>query len=187
MGVDTQYLKGFDDLASKLREIPNQLRRRVVRNALAVGGRIVRDEARRNAPVLKVRNPYRATGTLRNAIRVRTSKVARSEGNVGVFVNVKPFTKERVQQLQIYKQRGRLVSRGQSVSASFDATRTEKLLDTRVGSKRAVTTAAPDTFGSLLSASGNCSSNSPPSFECTATVAGPLRTPRTANLSQSDW
>jgi hypothetical protein len=35
--------------------------------------------------------PYRKPGTVRNAIRVRTSKEARRAGNVGVFVNVKPL------------------------------------------------------------------------------------------------
>ena len=35
--------------------------------------------------------PYRKPGTVRDAIRVRTSKRDRKEGNVGVFVNVRPL------------------------------------------------------------------------------------------------
>lgn len=92
MGVDTQQLRGFDSLAAKLREIPKALRRRVLRNALAAGGRIVRDEARRLAPVLQpggaVRN--RTPGLVRNQLSVRTSKRARQAGDVGVFINVRP-------------------------------------------------------------------------------------------------
>ena len=92
MAVDTHELKGFDDLIGKLREIPVALRKRVLRNALAAGARVVRNEARRAAPVLSnaIAAPYRTPGTVKRAIAVRTSKIARRAGNVGVFVNVKP-------------------------------------------------------------------------------------------------
>lgn len=85
-------VQGLDDFARKMREIPQQLRKRVLRNALSAGARIVRDEAKRNAPMLSgsIKAPYRKRGTVRDAIRVRTSKVARRAGDVGVFVNVKP-------------------------------------------------------------------------------------------------
>jgi len=90
MAVDTQQIKGFDDLAAKLRAIVPAMRKRVLRNALAAGGRIVRDAARASAPVLQGSAPYRTPGTLKKAISVRTSKVARRSGDVGVFVNVRP-------------------------------------------------------------------------------------------------
>lgn len=84
-------LQGFDDLAAKLRAIVPALRKKALRNALAAGARVVRDDARRAAPVLqKINNPYRAPGTVRNAISVRTSKAASRAGDVGVFVNVRP-------------------------------------------------------------------------------------------------
>jgi HK97 gp10 family phage protein len=85
-------LEGVDDLVKKLRELVPAMRKRVVRNALSAGARLVRDEAKRNAPVLSpsVNAPYRKPGTLRSAIRVRSSKQARRAGDVGVFVNVKP-------------------------------------------------------------------------------------------------
>lgn len=81
---------GIDDLKSKLLAITPALRKKVLRNALAAGARVVRDEAKRQAPVLTRHAPYRAPGTVKKAIRVRTSKVARRSGDVGVFVNVKP-------------------------------------------------------------------------------------------------
>lgn len=83
---------GIPDLKEALKSIPAKLRRRALRNALAAGARIVRDEAKAKAPVLRqeLQVPYRKPGTLRKAISVRTSKVARRSGDVGVFVNVKP-------------------------------------------------------------------------------------------------
>ena len=86
---------GIPDLRAALAGIVPKLRARALRNALAAGARIVRDEARRNAPVINasavpVRKGYRKPGTLRKAISVRTSKVARRAGDVGVFVNVRP-------------------------------------------------------------------------------------------------
>lgn len=86
---------GLEELVRKLGELPKVLRRRVLRNALAAGARVVRDEAKRKAPVLgnPMKAPYRKPGTVRDAIRVRTSKADRKAGNVGVFVNVKPASK----------------------------------------------------------------------------------------------
>jgi HK97 gp10 family phage protein len=83
-------LLGVDELTRKLREITPALRKRVLRNALAAGARLVRDTAKKNAPVLGKATPYRTPSLLKNSITVRTSKVARRKGNVGVFVNVRP-------------------------------------------------------------------------------------------------
>lgn len=87
-------VKGLAELKQKMADIPKVLRRRVLRNALAAAAREVRDTARRNAPVLNLgtslKAPYRKPGTVKQAIRVRTSKADTREGNVGVFVNVKP-------------------------------------------------------------------------------------------------
>lgn len=86
-------IHGLDDVFKALRELPEKLRRRVLRNALAAGARVVRDEARRNTPVLVTgqrQAPFRTPGLVRKKISVRTSKVARRSGDVGVFVNIKP-------------------------------------------------------------------------------------------------
>ena len=88
-------VKGLDELKRKLEQIPRVMRMRVLRNALAAGAREVRDTARRNAPVLKLggalKAPYRKPRTVKQAIRVRTSKADRRAGNIGVFVNLKPL------------------------------------------------------------------------------------------------
>ena len=100
MAVDTQQLHGFDELSRKLREIPLAMKKKVLRNALAAGGRLVRDEARRLAPTLTEasarKNLHRRRGTVRKAITVRTSKIARRRGDVGVFVNVKPLKSSQI-------------------------------------------------------------------------------------------
>lgn len=88
-------VRGLPDLREALRTLVPKLRRRALRNALAAGARLVRDEARRKTPVinpaaLAVRKGYRAPGTVKKAVAVRTSKIATRAGNVGVFVNVRP-------------------------------------------------------------------------------------------------
>lgn len=83
---------GIPELKAALRSLPDKLRRRALRNALAAGARVVRDAAKRGAPVLRpeLQAPYRKPGTVRDAVTVRTSKRARRVGNVGVFLNVRP-------------------------------------------------------------------------------------------------
>lgn len=81
---------GLAELKAMLNSLPDKLRRRALRNALAAGARIVRDEARSRAPVLSKPRRGRKPGTVRDAITVRTSKAAKRSGDVGVFVNVRP-------------------------------------------------------------------------------------------------
>lgn len=88
-------VQGLPDFKRELLALPEKLRKRALRNALAAAARVVRNEARLKAPVLaapilRAGKLYRKPGTLRDAIVVRTSKRDRREGNVGVFVNVRP-------------------------------------------------------------------------------------------------
>jgi len=88
-------VQGLDQLKAVLLGLPDKLRRRALRNALAAGARLVRNAAKAAAPVISADHPavlrrIRARGTLQKAITVRTSKQARRDGNVGVFVNVRP-------------------------------------------------------------------------------------------------
>lgn len=85
-------VRGIPELKAALNSIVPKLRKRALRNALAAGAREVQRTARAAAPVLQLaqQSPYRQSGTLRKAISVRTSKLARQRGDVGVFVNVKP-------------------------------------------------------------------------------------------------
>lgn len=86
---------GIPELKQALRELPQKLRVRALRNALAAGARVVQRAARAATPVISAAAPAvlrgrRRPGTVRKAISVRTSRVARAAGNVGVFVNVRP-------------------------------------------------------------------------------------------------
>lgn len=94
MAGEVVRIEGMDELKRKLAEVPKAMRKRVLRNALAAGAREVRDVAKRNAPVMtlgtSLNAPYRKPGTVKQAIRVRTSKADRRAGDVGVFVNVRP-------------------------------------------------------------------------------------------------
>lgn len=88
-------VEGIPDLKAELLRLPEKLRKRALLNALRAGGRVVRDSARSLVPVLRVPIRRRGTtirqpGTVKRAISVRTSKQARREGNVGVYVNVRP-------------------------------------------------------------------------------------------------
>ena len=88
-------VEGLPDLRAELQGLPAKLKVRALRNALAAGAREVQKAARAATPVISASDPmvrkgYRKPGTVRQAIRVRTSKRDRREGNVGVFVNVRP-------------------------------------------------------------------------------------------------
>lgn len=102
----TVQVNGLAELRAQLMALPDKLRRQALRNALAAGARLVRDEARQRAPVLQKPDPRRKPGTVRNAIRVRTSKRDKAEGNVGVFVNVKPLSKKQVQDFKAATRKG---------------------------------------------------------------------------------
>lgn len=88
-------IHGLADLRRDLAALAPKLRLRALRNALSAGARLVRNDARQRAPIIsaldpKVRAGHRKPGTLRASITVRTSKLARRRGDVGVFVNVRP-------------------------------------------------------------------------------------------------
>lgn len=95
MAVEGVQVRGLEEFKRKAAEIPRAMRAKVLRDALRAGAREVRDTAKRNAPVLSsggsMQTPYRKPGTVKKAISVRSSKVASKQGDVGVFVNVKPL------------------------------------------------------------------------------------------------
>ena len=89
-------LEGLDQLMRSLRDVPNNLRKKALTKALRAAGKVVLDEARARAPVLKTATPYRRAGTVKKAIKIRVSKMDKRQGNVGVFINVKPLTKAQI-------------------------------------------------------------------------------------------
>jgi hypothetical protein len=90
---------GFEATVRELRALPPNLRRRALLPALRAGGRVVRNVVRSRTPLLKLstysgasalRRGVRKVGTVQKAVAVRTSRIARRGGDVGVFVNVRP-------------------------------------------------------------------------------------------------
>lgn len=88
---------GTQKVRDALQAIAPQLRRGIVRKALRYAMQIVLDATARNPPTPMLKKPVyrrgvmiREPGTIIRNITMRGSKDARQEGNVGVFVNVKP-------------------------------------------------------------------------------------------------
>jgi len=91
-------VRGLPDLKAALAGLVPKLRVRALRNALAAGARLVQKEARSKTPIISsaaqaVRKGYRKPRTVQRAISVRTSRLAKRNGDVGVFVNVRPAKK----------------------------------------------------------------------------------------------
>lgn len=88
---------GEEKLVEALLGLAPALRRKRGTRALAKGADLVREEAKRPGVVPVLARPlyrrgqlWRKPGTVRDAIKVRVSKDARRNGDVGVFVNVEP-------------------------------------------------------------------------------------------------
>ena len=96
---------GADDLAKALAELAPELRRGPARRALVKGAEPVLARAIQETPILsrdvyRRGKLYRARGTLRNALKIRSSKDVNKTGDVGVFVNYKPLTKGAVSEFK---------------------------------------------------------------------------------------
>jgi len=84
-------VNGIDELKRALAALPSKLRRKVLTKALRAGAKVVQKAARAATPVLASPTAYRTRGLLKRKLSVRVSKESRRQGNVGVFVNVKPL------------------------------------------------------------------------------------------------
>lgn len=91
MAGDTVEIRvqGLEQAIRALQELPNTLRRRVLTKAVRAAAEEFKLRAQAAVPVLAQATLYRNPGTLKRAIKVRTSKRDRRDGNVGAFVNVK--------------------------------------------------------------------------------------------------
>lgn len=90
---------GSKELREALLAVPAEFRRGILLKALKAGMKIVLQATARNPPTPMLKKPVfrkgvmiREPGTIIRNIKVRTSKNDRQEGNVGVFLNVKPAT-----------------------------------------------------------------------------------------------
>ena len=62
-------IKGLREIQRAMLQLPQRLDNKLLNQGLIAGARVVRDEARRRAPVLKMPDPRRRAGTLRRSIR----------------------------------------------------------------------------------------------------------------------
>lgn len=87
-------ITGLDDLKQVLSEIPKQLRKKFLLQALRKAARVPLQEGRKEVPVMSsqdaMKAPFRTPGLVRKKLSVRLSKESRKAGNVGVFINVRP-------------------------------------------------------------------------------------------------
>ena len=96
-GAARVTVHGVEAFRAKMLDMPERMRKGVIRKLLRESMMVVRESARASTPVLnspvtdKAGNPRRLPGTVRKAISVRTSKEEAKDGNVGVFVNVRPL------------------------------------------------------------------------------------------------
>lgn len=88
-------ISGLDQLQARLRALPDVLRKKVIMRALRKAARVVVAKAKQQAPVLKAPSKYRTPGLLKRRLVVRTSRESRRNGNLGVFINVKPAEKNK--------------------------------------------------------------------------------------------
>lgn len=92
---------GAAELATALRDLAPNMRRGPALRALRAGAKPVLERAIAETPILAApvyRNGkmIREPGTLRRALRIRTSKDTAKTGDVGVFVNYKPLERAAV-------------------------------------------------------------------------------------------
>lgn len=95
----TVQLHGVDELKRALAQVPDKLKKKGLLKALRLAGNVVRDTARRAAPVLQTPTPRRKPGTVRRNIVVRPSKSARKAGDIGVYIGVRPLKGARTRTL----------------------------------------------------------------------------------------
>lgn len=94
-------VQGAADLAAAMRDLVPNMRRGPALRALRAGAEPVLERAIAETPTLTtpvIRNGkvIRKPGTLRRALRIRTSKDTAKTGDVGVFVNIKPLEREAI-------------------------------------------------------------------------------------------
>lgn len=97
----TAQISGTEDLARALRDLAPDLRRGPALRALRKGmdpvlKRAVAETPMLAQPVLRDGKVIRNPGTLRRALRIRTSKDTAKTGDVGVFLNFKPLQRSAI-------------------------------------------------------------------------------------------
>ena len=97
---------GLEPLKAELLKLAPELRKGPARRALRAGAAPVLERAITETPVLSASifrrgKMIRRAGTLRRALKIRGSKDAAKNGDVGVFVNIKPLDRNAVSEFKL--------------------------------------------------------------------------------------
>jgi len=97
--ADNVELKGLDGIENALKSLEKKMRTKEVSAMLIKGAEVVKAEIKRNTPVMrggakKNKTKTRTAGLVKKRVLIRKSSVDRRQGNIGVFVNVRPTKKE---------------------------------------------------------------------------------------------
>lgn len=93
-------VQGAREIAAAMRELPRRVDRKILNAGLLAGARLVRDEARAIAPVLKNPDPRWRPGTLKKAIQAATIAASRTPYAGEVIVRVRKLTQARIAKLK---------------------------------------------------------------------------------------
>ena len=83
-------VEGLSQIHKALSELGRKTANKIGVKAMRLGGKVMREQARQNAPSLSRSLPHRRAGTLKKAIKSST-KVLRN-GNIGTVIRVKGLT-----------------------------------------------------------------------------------------------
>lgn len=92
-------VEGLSQIHKALSELGRKVSNKIAVKAMREGGKIVREQARQNAPVLSQKVPYRRAGTLKKAIKSST-KVLKN-GKIGTVVRVKTLTTKQIETFKV--------------------------------------------------------------------------------------
>lgn len=89
-------LRGFDELAKQLRELPEKIARQELDRSLKEAATPMLKAAQANAPVLAQSTAQRRAGTLRRSIRMKVFRVRGSGLIRGVTIGVRKLSRRQV-------------------------------------------------------------------------------------------
>lgn len=99
------HIRGLRELQDAMRQLPAKVDRDLLNDGLLKGAALVRDDARRRAPLLSHADPRRLRGTLQRAIQAIR---VRPEGYTAtVLVRVRQLTKGQIRSFKRRQGRGR--------------------------------------------------------------------------------
>lgn len=92
-------VEGLSQIHKALSELGSKVSNKIAVKAMREGGKIVREQARQNAPVLSQSTPHRRAGTLKKAIKSST-KVLKN-GKIGTVIRVKELTAKQIETFKV--------------------------------------------------------------------------------------